>query len=289
MKKHTGVIIITILSLIWSSTWMAIKVGLETLPPFLSAGLRFFIAFVALLLFARQQKIPIPYNLKSHLFFLGFSFINFFGGYALVYWGEQYINSGLASILFSVMPFYVALFSMKLLKTEQITFKKMLGITVGFCGVVLIFKDQLHLSHPMAFWGMAALLISPAFSAVGTILAKKARMSFHAVTLSTFPLLYTALTFFLFHFILEQNAPAIFTLNAVLSLFYLGLFGTALAFVLYFYLLKTTSAVLMSLITFITPPLALFWGWVVLGEAITIQLIIGMIIIFSGIAIVRRS
>ena len=74
-----------------------------------------------------------------------------------------------------------------------------------------------------------------------------------------------------------------------LSLFYLGIFGTAIAFVLYFHLLKTTSAVLMSLITFVTPPLALFWGWFVLDEAISWQLVTGMLIIFSGIGIVRRS
>ncbi len=282
-------LVILILSLIWSSTWLAIKIGLQTLPPFLSAGIRFFIAFLTLSAYAFKLKLTFPKNLRSHLFFLAFSLINFTIGYGLVYWGEQYINSGLTSVLFSVMPFYVAVLSIKMLPSERITLKKFLGIFIGFIGVAIIFQDQLEFSGPMALFGMAAVLLSPGFSAWGTIMGKKARQEYHAVTLNTLPLLYTSITFFIFYLLWEQNASVQFTPAAVFSLFYLGIFGTAIAFVLYFTLLKNTSAVLMSLITFVTPPLALVWGWVVLGEAVSGQLVAGMVIIFSGIALVRRA
>jgi drug/metabolite transporter (DMT)-like permease len=282
-------LIIVILSLIWSSTWLAIKIGLETLPPFRSAGIRFFIAFLALSIYAIKIKLKIPRGLKTHLFFLFFSLINFSAGYGLVYWGEQYINSGLTSVLFSVMPFYVAVLSIKLLPSEKISIKKIMGITVGFLGVVLIFNDQIYLTGTMAIYGMVAILISPVFSALGTIVGKKARSKYHAVTLNTFPLLYTSIVLLIVSFILERNLSVEFTFPAIASVVYLGVFGTAIAFALYFSLLKNVSAVLMSLITFVTPPLALFWGWLFLDEAITWQLVVGMIIIFSGIAIVRKS
>ncbi len=288
-NKYFPWIVIAILSLIWSSTWLAIKIGLETLPPFLSAGWRFFTAFLVLTIYAYKLKLKFPRDLKSHLFFLTFSLINFSGGYALVYWGEQYINSGLASVLFSVMPFYVAVFSIKFLPSEEITFKKMLGILIGFAGIIVIFSDQLHISHPKAIYGMIGVLISPAFSALGTIIGKKARATYHPVTLNTLPLLYTGITFFILHYFFESAGKSDFTIPAVLSILYLGIMGTAVAFVLYFWLLKTTSAVLMSLITFITPPLALLWGWIVMGETITLKLVFGMLIIFSGIAVVRMS
>ena len=163
------------------------------------------------------------------------------------------------------MPFYVALLSIKLLPSENITPKKLAGITVGFLGVVLIFREQLHLSHPMAVYGMVAVLISSAFSAYGTILGKNARQRFHAVTLNTFPLLYTSVSLFTMHFLFESGQPAHYTIPAILSFFYLGIVGTAVTFVLYFWLLKSTPAVLVSLTTFITPPLALIWDWAVLG------------------------
>jgi len=282
-------LVIVILSLIWSSTWLAIKIGLQTLPPFLSAGIRFFIAFLTLSFYALKLKLKFPKDARSHLFFLLFSLINFTIGYGLVYWGEQYINSGLTSVLFSVMPFYVAVFSIKMLPSETITFKKFLGIFIGFIGVAIIFQDQLEFSGTMALFGMGAVLLSPGFSAMGTIMGKKARQKYHAVTLNTLPLLYTSITFFIFYLIWEQKASVQFTPTAIFSLFYLGIFGTAIAFVLYFTLLKNTSAVLMSLITFVTPPMALLWGWIVLGEAISWQLVVGMVIIFSGIALVRRA
>ncbi|MEJ2053387.1 MAG: DMT family transporter, partial [Calditrichaceae bacterium] len=117
---------------------------------------------------------------------------------------------------------------------------------------------------------------------------KKARTSYHAVTLNTLPVFYTGLTFMLMHLLFEQGSAFEYTLSGVLSMAYLGVMGTAVAFVLYFWLLKTVSAVMMSLITYITPPMALLWGWIVYGEMISFKLIIGMLVIFSGIAIVRR-
>ena len=282
-------VIIVILSLIWSSTWLAIKIGLQDLPPFYNAAWRFMIGFLFLSAYAAKLNLPFPRDLKTHAFFLMFSFINFTAGYALVYWGEQYITSGLSSVLFSVMPFYVAVFSVKMLPSEKITLKKIAGITLGFAGVVIIFKDQIYLRNSMAIYGTMALLISPGFSALGTIMGKKARDRFHSVTLNTFPLLYTSLSLFLMHFFLEGGEPVVHTWIAVFSFLYLGVVGTAIAFVLYFWLLKSTSAVLMSLITFVTPPIALLWGWAVLDEQITWRLILGMLIIFSGIAVVRKS
>lgn len=287
-SKYLPFIIITILSLIWGSTWVAIKIGLENLPPFLSAGWRFLTASLVLFIYARKAKLPFPRDLHSHLFLLVFSVINFTASYALVYWGEQYINSGLTSILFSVMPFYTALISIKVLPSEQINLKKMTGITIGFLGVVIIFSDQFYLTHPLSIYGMIAVLLSPAFSAWGTLLGKKARDSYHPVTLNTLPVFYTGLTFMLMHIIFEQSTTFEYTWSGVFSMAYLGIVGTAVTFVLYFWLLKSVSAVTMSLITYITPPMALIWGWIIYDEMITLKLIIGMLVIFSGIAIVRR-
>ena len=260
-KTYRTGLIILVLSLIWSSTWLAIKIGLENIPPFLGAAWRFLIAFIFLAVYSWKLKLPFQRKIKDHLFFIYFGFIIFTGSYALVYWGEQYISSGLASVLFSIMPFYVAVMSIKMLPSEKITLKKLAGITVGFIGVIIIFKDQLQLSGEMAFWGMAAISISPGLSAFATILGKKARDRFHSVTLNTYPLFYTSITFFAMHFIFESGMHVTYSWPALISFLYLGIFGTAVAFVLYFWLLKTTSAVLMSLITFVTPPLALIWGW----------------------------
>jgi drug/metabolite transporter (DMT)-like permease len=289
-KKYLPIAGFVLLCLIWSSTWMALKLGLWSLPPFLAAGIRFLLAFFFLAIYGIIQKLKFPRGLRSHLFLMAFGLINFSGGYAFVYWGQQYIDSGLASVLFSVMPFFVLLLSIRFLPEDKITFMKFLGVVIGFSGVLTIFWDQLSFNNnnPMAILGMIAVLIGPLFASIGTITAKRVGKNMHPTNLVTLPIFYTSLSFFILSFIFEQNRESIFDFNAIFSLLYLSLIGTALAFVLYFWLLKKASAVMMSMITFITPPMALFWGWLLMGEHISIFLIIGMIIIFVGISVVRK-
>ena len=269
---------------------MVLKLGLGSLPPFLAAAIRFFTAFLLLYLYTIIQKLKYPHGVKYHLFYVGFGIVNFTGGYAFVYWGQQYISSGLASVLFSVMPFFVLFLSIWLLPDESITFKKFSGVLIGFGGVLMIFWDQLTFSaqNSLAILGMIAVLAGPLFAGVGTITAKKYAKSLHPTVLVTFPILYASISFFILSFIFERTRQPVFDFNAVFSIVYLALVGTAIAFVIYFWLLKNTSAVVMSMITFITPPIALFWGWLLMGEHSSIFLIIGMILIFVGIYIVRK-
>jgi len=269
---------------------MVIKIGLFSLPPFLSAGIRFFLAFVALSLYAVFNNIQFPKGVKVHLFFLWFGMINFTGGYAFVYWAEQYIASGLASVLFSVMPFYMLILSNWLLPQEKIDLKKIVGVSVGFTGVLIIFWDQITVSiiTTESIVGMGAVLTAPLFSSIGTIAGKRIGHKMHPIVLLTIPMLYASIAFFILSIILESNIQPVFDFNAIFSIFYLALAGTALAFVLYFWMLRNTSAVIMSMITFVTPPLALVWGWIILDESITYLLILGMSLILAGIFIVRR-
>lgn len=289
-KKTLPLISFIILSLIWSSTWVVLKIGLNSLPPFLAAGIRFSIAFFILFSYALVSGVRLPRGLKAHLFLILFGALNFTGGYAFVYWGQQYIASGLGSVLFSVMPFYVLIFSIWLLPEDNINIVKFIGVLIGFVGVVIIFGDQLQIEkmNNKALWGMIAVVTAPIFSTSGTILGKKARQRYHPVALVTFPMLYASIAFYVLSLLFEQQANTVFDFNAVFSLLYLSILGTAVAFVLYFWMLKSNSAVIMSMITFVTPPLALVWGWALLDEPVTYLLVIGMICVLAGIFLVRK-
>ncbi|KAA3615095.1 MAG: hypothetical protein D8M58_11635 [Calditrichaeota bacterium] len=289
MKFNLSFLGFIILCLIWSSTWLFIKIGLETMPPFLSAGIRFFIAFLALSVYAIILKLKFPKDLKSHLFFLLFGQAIFTISYGLVYWGEQYIDSGLTSVLFSVMPFYTAVLSLKMLPGEKLTIRKIIGIFAGLIGTIVIFGGQIEIGFENSFQTLAmiGILLSPLFSSYGTILGKRAVKKFHPITLNTLPLLYASLSFIFISIFSESFGDVQFTGMAIFSLFYLAIFGTAIAFVIYFWMLKNTSAIMMSSITFITPPLALVWGWMFLDESLSWELVLGMVIIFTGIWFVR--
>jgi putative membrane protein PagO len=289
-RKYLPAGIFIALSLIWSSTWIAIKVGLESLPPFLSLGIRFFVAFLFLASYIRLQKIKFPRSVREHLFFLAFGMINFTGGYAFVYWGEQYIPSGLTSVLFSIMPFYVLIISWRLFPQDKISWQKILGVSLGFAGLVVIFRDQLDIKamDQNVFYGMLAVLIAPLFSAFGAIMGKKATLRMNPFVLNTLPLFYSSVFFFILSCFVEQNTHPLFDARAIFSILYLGLFGTSIAFVMYFWMMKHTSVIMMSMITYVTPPLALIWGWIILDESISSLLVLGLLFIFSGIYIVRK-
>lgn len=290
LRTYLPFIMFALLSLIWSSTWMVIKIGLQSLPPFLSLGIRFFVAFFFLALYMRIQKIKFPRNIRDHLFFFVFGMINFTGGYALVYYAEQYIASGLTSVLFSIMPFYVLIISWRLLPQDRINWKKFIGVCSGFIGLLIIFRDQLYLSSMdrKVLFGMAGVLIAPLFSATGTIMGKKATVRMNPFVLNTLPLLYSSLFFLILSLVVERNTHPVFDASAIFSILYLSLMGTSVAFVMYFWMLKHKSAIMMSMITYVTPPLALIWGWLILDENISSLLIIGLLFIFLGIYIVRK-
>ena len=288
MQKYISAIGFILLSIIWSSTWLFIKLGLETMPPFFSVGIRFIIASLLLFFYSKKLKLPFPTDFKTHKFFIWFSFSIFTFSYGLVYWGEQYINSGLTSVLFSVMPFYTATMAIKMLPSEHVTVRKMIGILAGIAGVIIIFNDQLNFDQSFSFYGMIAVLISPVFSSFGTLTAKKTGTAYHPVILNILPMFYAGIVFLITSFFLEKSQTINLTKMAIFSIFYLALVGTAIAFVVYFWMLKNTSAILMSSITFITPPLALIWGWIFLGEQVSWWLVLGMLVIFTGIYFVRE-
>jgi drug/metabolite transporter (DMT)-like permease len=289
-RKYLPIVFFTALCLIWSSTWMVIKIGLTSLPPFLALGLRFFTAFLFLAVYIRLQKIEFPKRMRDHAFFLTFGMINFTGGYAFVYWAEQYIDSGLTSVLFSIMPFYVLLISWRVLPQDKIGWKKLIGVSLGFIGLLVIFRDQFYLRsmNKNVLYGMLAVLIAPLFSATGTIMAKKVTNRMNPFILNTLPLFYSSLFFFVLSLIVERHSNPVFDVNAIFSILYLGILGTSIAFVMYFWMLRHTTAIMMSMITYVTPPMALIWGWIFLGENISSLVLLGLLFIFLGIYMVRK-
>ena len=132
------------LCLIWGSTWLAIRIGLEGAPPFLSASLRFAVAAIVLVILAGVFRSKWPQN-RTEWALVGFvGIVLFTADYGLIYWGENNgVLSGLSAILFATFPLQTALVANAFLKAERFTVQKLLGIGVGFGGVVLIFRSQL--------------------------------------------------------------------------------------------------------------------------------------------------
>lgn len=277
-----------VLCLIWGSTWLGIKIGLEDSPPFLSAGFRFLIATVFLFIWAKKKGIKFSEYKAQAFKILIPGFFMYYLSYSLVYWGEQYINSGLTAVLFATLPFFVALFATLLLKEEKLNWFRLFGLIIGFSGILLIFRDSLNLRGENLFYGMVGIILSAGFSAYASVRVKRDLHTVEPVVISVFQMGLGTILLLGSGFLSERITDFKLTYKSVGALLYLSFFGSAFAFMSYYWLLKRIEVTKLSLIAFITPIVALILGWLVLGEGISGYLISGTVLVIIGIWLVSR-
>jgi drug/metabolite transporter (DMT)-like permease len=276
---------IVAVSLIWGSTWLAIKLGLEAMPPFLSAGMRFAIAAGILAALSWGRGIPLPRGGRTHAGLLALGFLNFVVNYGAVYWGEQYVSSGLTAVLFATYPLFVLLIAHATIGSERITPRKAVGVLLGFAGVFVIFRSDLALADPRAALAAAVILVSPVASALTSVGIKKWGHDLHPYTLTALPMAYGAVALTAIGLTFEDARAIEWTLAAVGSLAFLSLFGSVIAFVVYYRLLKVVSVSLLALVSYAFPIVAVVLGWLVLGERLAGSTLLGAAAVLAGIAI----
>lgn len=282
-KVVLGYILICI---IWGSTWLAIKIGLESIPPFLGAAVRFLIAAGIMFVLVHVRKIKIPWDGTSVRLYILAGTCTFSLGYAFVYWGQQYVLSALASILFGTFPFFVAALSWFVYKSEYITWLKAFGIIVGFAGVVIIFSEDVnyHLGEA-SFFGMLAIIGAAIIQAFASVTIKR-----YGAELSTFALVSMGMAIgtailFAISIVTEDWSKTVIDAKAVGSVLYLATLGSVVTFGTMFWLLKRIEAVILSLSAFITPIVAIILGIVLAGEQFTAQIFTGSALVLTGILI----
>ncbi len=273
----------SIVSFVWGSTWLAIKIGLESIPPFLGAGVRFAVATLVLLAIVRMRGIRIPFTPDARKVYLVLGIMSFGIAYALVYWGEQFITSGLCSVLFAAFPLCVAVFSHFLLENERLTAFKIVGIALGISGLAMIFWGDLRLSGASAVPGMAAVLLSTVLQGITLVLIKKYGQPVNPFAMNLVGMGLGTVVLLTLGFVFERGQSVVWTGAAVGSILYLAAFGSVLAFVAYYWLLKRIEAVYLALTTFINPIVAVILGALVLGESLAPQTAAGAVLVLAGL------
>jgi drug/metabolite transporter (DMT)-like permease len=269
--------------LIWGSTWLGIKASLYSLSPFYSVGFRFVIASFLVFLFVKYRGIKIQADKTSINLYLIMSFFSFVIPFGLVYWAEQFVPSGLAAVLFGVYPFFVLLFSYIALPGESIGFYKVLGIIIGFGGTLVIFSDNIGEDISSYLLGMTALILSAITQAANSVVIKKYGHYLNPLSMNFFPMLIAGFSLLILAFLFEDFNQLKFDSNAYISVLYLAFFGSLITFTSYYWLLKRISVVILSLIAFITPVIALLLGWIVYSEQLSSKHLWGSILVLTGL------
>ena len=275
------------LCLIWGSTWLFIKLGLADLPPFTFAAIRFLVASIILTLLIAARRLRVPRGRRNLLLISLTGILSFTLNYGLVFWGEQYITSGLAALLQSMLPAFGLIIAHYYLPGEPLTVPRLAGVLMGVVGVAVIFSNQLRVSGSKALWGSAALVLSALCAAYANVLVKAYCKHIDPVVLAAGQMMAGMVPLFLLGFTLEGN-PLRFhwTPIAVLSLLYLAVVGTVIAFSLYYWLIRNMNVTNAMLIALVTPVVAVFLGMIALNETLEWRTVIGGIMIISGIGLI---
>src|SRR6185295_520481 len=258
-----------ILCCIWGSTWLFIKLGLADLPPITFAGIRFVIACTILFSLIGIRRIPLP-RARADWALLATSGILSFGfNYGLVFWGEQYVTSGLASLLQATLPAFGLVFAHFHLPGERLSWSRIGGVVLGVCGVGVVFSNQLAIAGTMALMGCVALILSAMFAAYSNVLVKAYGKHMDPAILAAGQMLFGLLVLLVVGIPLEGN-PLRFhwTPMALIALLYLAVVGTVIAFLLYYWLVLNMDVTKSMLIALVTPVVAVLLGMLVLDEQI---------------------
>lgn len=272
---------------IWGSTWLFIKVGLADLPPITFAGIRFLIASPILVALALISRARWPRNRKDWTLIAVSGALQFAFNYGLVFWGEQYISSGLAAVLQSTFPAFGLVIAHLYLPQERMTGAKVLGVLLGVLGVAVIFSDQLSIAGKLALLGSIALVLSALFGSYSNVLVKAYGTHIDPRILAAGQMIFGFVPLLLVGIAKEGN-PIRFhwTTMAIISLTYLILVGSVIAFALYYWLVRHMDVTNTMLIALVTPVVAVILGMVALHETLNWRLLAGAACIVSGIGLI---
>lgn len=279
------------LCFVWGTTWIAIKISLEGFPPFAGAAIRFMLAILFLLIFIRLKKISLRLPARTFVMVSISAFLMYVLDYGLIYWGEQYLSAGVTAIFFATFPLFTGIWATFLFRSEKFYWNKLSGLILGLLGVIIVFLDQLLLTQfdKGVIQGAAAILLGAAGGAMSLVLIKKHLSGVNPVSLSFHQMAQGVIFLLFFSLIVENHQQIHLSLRVISAVVYLGAVGSALAFGLYYWLLQEWSAITLSLIIYITPLVALLVDYLVLGEIIQPEAVLGMLVIFSGVLFVQLN
>ena len=276
-----------LLCLIWGSTWLFIKLGLNDLPPFTFAGIRFVIGVAILFAIIKARRLSLPRTRADWILLAVTGVLSFSLNYGLLFWGEQYISSGLAALLQATIPAFGLVIAHFYLPGEQMTPVKILGVMIGVAGVGVVFSNQLSVAGTRALAGCAALVVGSACAAYANVLVKARGAKLDPAVLAGGQMFFGLIPLLVIGIPLEGN-PLQFhwTRMAVVALFYLAIVGSVLAFLLYYWLVQHMDVTKTMLVALVTPVIAVALGVMVLHEELNWRTFVGGAMIMSGIGLI---
>ena len=285
--KTSDYFILVLLSLIWASAFFNIKIATYSYGPITIAFLRIFFGMIPVLLLCFYKKIKIEVFSKDWKWFAAIGVINLVIPFFLIAYGVQKVQSNLAAILMSTTPISATILAHLFIDKEKINLVKILGIILGFLGIVYLFSENLLINDENLFSALM-ILVGSTFYVIGGILTLKiSHKKNENVTASI--LIWGTIFVCPISLIIEQPWNLNPSLESTLSLIYLGVFPTGVAWLLRFMILKRNGLVFQSQVAYLIPIFGVILGYLFLNELVTSKILISLFVVILGIYFVKKS
>ena len=267
--------------LIWTTTPLAIKWSAAGSHFLFAVTARMWIGAVLSLVLLRLSRTSFPWHRKARQTYLAVGG-GIFGALGLTYWGAQYIPSGLISVIFGLAPLVTGLFASLVLGEKNLGPLKLIGMLFGLGGLAIVFSGNTA-AGAMEWRGIAAVLAAMLIHCASAVRVKQLAASIPALASTAGGVLVATFLLQTCWILLDVRLPTRISPLAGWSIIYLGIAGSVLGFSLYFFLLKHVEATRVTLITLITPVLALMLGNLLNGEALNLGILSGTAVILFGL------
>ncbi|HET9911052.1 MAG TPA: DMT family transporter [Anaerolineales bacterium] len=281
--KHWLVFIL--LGAIWSSSFMWIKIAVQEIGPITLVAFRALFGLLFGLAVILIQRVSWPRSFRSWVPLILLGFTNIAIPFFLISWGEQFIDSAVASVLDATVPLFTILIAHYLLHDDKITLPKVLGLLTGFAGVVVLMSRDLIHASTSSLLGQAAVILASVFYAVSSVYARKVTEDTPGILRSAGPLVSASAAMWLATFLFESPVKVPQLGITWVALLWLGIFGSGLAFVMAYYLIHEIGPTRTTMVTYLFPLGGVILGVLFLQEQLTWELLTGAALIVSSLAI----
>ena len=289
MKNPKIVFAILTVAIVWGTTFLGIKIGVETVPPWFVAGIRQFLAALILLPFLIFTKNLKWIGWKNFRIQITLSSLMLIGANGLTTVAEEHLTSSLTSLISALSTVFIFIGSM-IIGMEKFTFRTLIGLLMGFFGVVFIFWDGMQdLLNPDYRSGLFVLILALISWAIGTIYTKKLQIKNNNLFLNLFyQFAFAGIIQLVFAFLFSEKIEIEnWSAKSILAIVYLAIFGSVLAFYAYHYLLKTLLPTQVSILSYVNTIIGISLSWLILGETISSKFIIATALIISGVFVIN--
>lgn len=275
--------------LFWGTTYLAIRIGVKTVPPALFGGLRFLTAGLIFLSYLRWRGHAFPQRRELlDVVIVGIALLVTSNG--LVIWAEQWVPSGIAALLVATLPFWMAGFEAALPSGERLTVRKVLGIVIGFSGLMILLSPEIKSSFDLAYLqGVVALLLAPLCWSAGSVYSKSRPAKSHPLMAAAMQMIVAGIVLILTGVMFGEWKRFSFGAEGLAATAYLIVFGSIVGYGSFIYALAKLPATKVAMYAYINPVIAVILGWLILNERMDLSMLLATAIVLLGVVLVKSS